>query len=294
MKRILLTFAAIIGFILTSNAQTVKNYDYQGFDGLDISHWFDVEVIRGNTYSIVIEVSDDLEKYLLVKDSKGTLTIGLDNPSKKVLKNQNKLARATITMPVLTKLTLSGASKFHTNDQFDCGKNRFVMKLSGASLVYGLNVVAKETQISINGASTVRDIKGDFLEADIKVSGASKLYGNISADELDIEISGASKAEVNGEFEKVDLECSGASKALLSGTADEVSLEGSGVSSIVAEDMKVKDAEIDLSGTAKASIYVTRRLDVECSGASSCAYKADKSISITSEVSRGSSLRRID
>ena len=58
-------------------------------------------------------------------------------------------------------------------------------------------------------------------------------------------------------------------KGTPSGTADEVSLEGSGVSSIVAEDMKLKDAEIDLSGTAKASIYVTRRLDVECSGASS-------------------------
>jgi len=253
-----------------------------------------VEVIRGNTYSIVVTISDDLDKYLLVQNAKGTLTIGLDNPSRRVLRNENKIARATITMPVLTRLTLSGASKFHTNDQFDCGKGRFVMKLSGASLVYGLNMVAKEIQVSISGASTVRDLKGDFLEADIKVSGASKLYGNITADELEIEISGASKAEVNGEFEKVDLECSGASKALLSGTADEVSLEGSGVSSIVAEDMKTKDAEIDLSGTAKASIYVTRRLDVECSGASSCTYKTDKSISITSEISRGSSLRRID
>lgn len=294
MKRIILTFAAILGFMLTSNAQTVKTFDYQGFENLDISHWFDVEVIRGNTYSIVVTISDDLDKYLLVQNAKGTLTIGLDNPSRRVLRNENKIARATITMPVLTRLTLSGASKFHTNDQFDCGKGRFVMKLSGASLVYGLNMEAKEIQVSISGASTVRDLKGDFLEADIKVSGASKLYGNITADELEIEISGASKAEVNGEFEKVDLECSGASKALLSGTADEVSLEGSGVSSIVAEDMKTKDAEIDLSGTAKASIYVTRRLDVECSGASSCTYKTDKSISITSEISRGSSLRRID
>lgn len=294
MKRIILTFAAILGFMLTSNAQKVQTFDYQGFESLDISHWFDVEVIRGNTYSIVVTISDDLDKYLFVQNAKGTLTIGLENPSRRVLRNENKIARATITMPVLTRLTLSGASKFHTNDQFDCGKNRFVMKLSGASLVYGLNMVAKETQISISGASTVRDLKGDFIEADIKVSGASKFYGNITADELDIEISGASKAEVNGEFEKVDLECSGASKALLSGSADEVSLEGSGVSSIVAEDMKTKDAEIDLSGTAKASIYVTRRLDVECSGASSCTYKTDKSISITSEISRGSSLRRID
>jgi len=294
MKRIILTFAVMLGFILSSNAQTVKTFDYRGFEGLEISHWFDVEVIKGNTYSIVIEISDDIEKFLSVKESRGTLTVGLDNPSKRVLRNQDKLARATITMPVLNKLTLSGASKFHTNDTFDCGKTRFVMKLSGASLVYGLNVSAKETLITINGASTVRDFKGDFLDADIKVSGASKFYGNIHADELDIEVSGASKAEVDGEFEKVNLECSGASKAILSGNSDEVSLEGSGVSTIVAEGMKVKDAKIDLSGTAKASIYVTRRLDVECSGASSCTYKTDKSISITSEVSRGSSIRRID
>ncbi len=294
MKRIILTFAVMLGFILSSNAQTVKTFDYRGFEGLEISHWFDVEVIKGNTYSIVIEISDDIEKFLSVKESRGTLTVGLDNPSKRVLRNQDKLARATITMPVLNKLTLSGASKFHTNDTFDCGKTRFVMKLSGASLVYGLDVTAKDAQITISGASTVRELKGDFANADIKVSGASKIYAKINADELDVEISGASKGEVEGEFEEVDLECSGASKAILSGMADKAIIEGSGVCSIVADNMSAKDVKIDLSGAAKAHVYVTRRLDVECSGASSCTYKTDKSISITSEISRVSSLRRVD
>jgi len=294
MKRFILTFAAMMGFVLTSGAQTVKSFDFKDFEALDISHWFDVEVVRGNTYSIVVTISEDIEKYLLVKNSKGTLIIGLDNPSKRVLRNEDKIAKATITMPVLNKLTLSGASKFNTSDRFDSGKNRFVMKLSGASLVYGLDVTAKDAQITISGASTVRELKGDFANADIKVSGASKIYAKINADELDVEISGASKGEVEGEFEEVDLECSGASKAILSGMADKAIIEGSGVCSIVADNMSAKDVKIDLSGAAKAHVYVTRRLDVECSGASSCTYKTDKSISITSEISRGSSLRRVD
>ena len=294
MKRFILTFAAIMGLVLTSGAQTVKSFDYRDFQGLDISHWFDVEVVQDNNYSIIITISDDLEKYLSVKNSKGTLYIGLDNPTKRVLRNENKIAKATITMPVLNKLTLSGASKFNTADTFDCGNERFVMKLSGASLVYGLNVIAKDALINVSGASTIRELKGDFVDADIKVSGASKIYANLMTDDLDIEISGASKAEVEGEFEKVDLECSGASKAILSGIVDEVAIEGSGVCTIVADKLTAKDAEIDLSGASKASIYVTGSLDVECSGASSCTYRTDKSISITSEISRGSSLRRID
>ncbi len=294
MKRIILTFAAILGFVLTSGAQTVKSFDYRGFEGLDISHWFDVEVIQDNNYSIVITISDDLEKYLSVKNSKGILYIGLDNPTKRVLRNEHKIAKATITMPVLNKLMLSGASKFNTADTFDCGNERFVLKLSGASLIYGLNVIAKDALVTVSGASTIRELKGDFIDADIKVSGASKIYASFTADDLDIEISGASKAEVDGEFEQVDLECSGASKAIISGTVDKATIEGSGVCSIVADKLTAKDVELDLSGASKASIYVTRRLDVECSGASSCTYMTDKSISITSEISRGSSLRRVD
>lgn len=294
MKRIILTFAAILGFVFSSGAQTVKSFDYQGFEGLDISHWFDVEVVKDNNYSIVITISEDIDKYLEVENKNGILYIGLDNPSRRVLRNDDKIAKATITMPVLNRLTLSGASKFNTEDTFDCGKEKFVLKISGASVVYKLGVIAKNSQINISGASNIRNLKGDFGEIDVKISGASKIDAELIAEELDIEVSGASKAEINGEFEKVELECSGASKAILSGTADEVELEGNGVCSIVADNMKAKDAKVDLSGASKASIYVTRKLDVECSGASSCIYRADKSISITSEVSRGSSIRRID
>lgn len=294
MKRIILTFAAILGFVLTSEAQTVKSFDYQGFEGLDISHWFDVEVIQDNNYSIVITISEDMDKYLEVENKNGILYIGLDNPSRRVLRNESKIAKATITMPVLNRLTLSGASKFNTNDTFDCGKEKFILKISGASVIYQLGIIAKNSQITISGASNIRDFKGDFGEIDIKVSGASKIDAELIAEELDIEISGASKAEINGEFEKIDLECSGASKAILSGTSDEIELEGNGVCSIVADNMKAKDAKVDISGASKASVYVTKKLDVECSGASTCIYKADKSISITSEISRGSSIRRIN
>ena len=52
MKRIILTFAAILGFVLKRH-QTVKSFDYQGFEGLDISTGL-MSRLKDNNYSIVI------------------------------------------------------------------------------------------------------------------------------------------------------------------------------------------------------------------------------------------------
>ena len=123
------------------------------------------------------------------------------------MRNDNKIAKATITMPVLSKLTLSGASKFNTNDQFDCGKNRFVMKLSGASLVYGLNVVAKEAQVSISGASTVRDLKGDFLGPTSRYP-SKQIVWKLRQTNLTLDFR-CIKSRGKWRIRKVDLECSG-------------------------------------------------------------------------------------
>jgi hypothetical protein len=64
-----------------------------GFDRLDISEGFNVDISQGDEFSVVIRVDDNFEEYLQVgKDSDATL-------------------QAEITMPELVGLDLSGGSR---------------------------------------------------------------------------------------------------------------------------------------------------------------------------------------
>jgi hypothetical protein len=186
-----------------------REFDLTGFDKVDVSHAFAVDIRQGESFSVMVGIDDNLVEYLRVEKQGSTLKIGLQ-PGRNYL---NTHATAEVTMPELTGLDLSGASRGTTSGfkssrdlnvdssgasrlsgDIECGDARF--DVSGASRV-NLTGSAEDLVIDASGASTV-DLSGfPVAEANVEASGASDVTVNAS-DRLDVNASGASNVRYLG------------------------------------------------------------------------------------------------
>ena len=91
-----------------SGDDVVRTYDLTGFDGIDISGVYDVEVSVGQTYSIRLEGREkDLDRVKVEVDG-DTLELGKNKSAKKYSKM--KSIDAYITLPRLNSLDVSGVT----------------------------------------------------------------------------------------------------------------------------------------------------------------------------------------
>ena len=194
------------------------------FNSLDISHTFEVNIIQSQTYSLVIEIDDNFEQYLIVDDSGGTLVLGLEEGRSYT----NVTLRAQISMPELRSLELSGASKteftqFASSDPFD-------LRVSGASEARG-DIEAGDVTIKVSGASDVR-LEGEGRELLLEVSGASQAnLEEFTVEDATLELSGASEVTVSVDG-ILNVSASGASDVTYLGNPALGDIETSGASSI--------------------------------------------------------------
>jgi hypothetical protein len=115
MKRtvtiVLLVLVALLagcGLVSTTGSGNVVTQEetITGFDTVEISQGFTVDISQGDAFSVVVRVDDNLVQYLRVVKQDSTLKIGLDrNRSYK-----DATLQAEVTMPELTSLTLNSGS----------------------------------------------------------------------------------------------------------------------------------------------------------------------------------------
>jgi hypothetical protein len=89
---------------------------------------------------------------------------------------------------------------------------------------------------------------------------------------LKLEIGGASNMKAQIKVSDLHLEVTGASQVALSGEAAKMKAEISGAASLKASELKVKDADMEATGAAKACIEVSENLKAEASGAGNISY----------------------
>lgn len=257
MKRICLVFAALLLTFVAVDARTVKKvYEIDDFTGIKASEAFQVNVEKSKDFSVVIEISEEFVPYLLVKNRGGVLELGFTKlPFKMRQKERTKVVIATVKMPVLTQVVLSGASSFNSNDQFSNAMNKFLIDLKGGSTIHNLNVKAPDVEI--------------------KMAGASKAVLSLRSSDVQAELSGASRIELTGDAENLRIKLGGASR-------------------LDAEDFEVAEAVVKASGASSVDIRPSELLQVELSGASKCRYYGDyEDLSVKAEkVSGASSLKK--
>lgn len=110
----------------------------------------------------------------------------------------------------------------------------------------------------------------------IDLAGTGKLETDsvFKANEIDLRVSGVGKIEMNLESEKIITLISGAGKVELEGTTNILNIDISGAGKVDAEQMKAKEATINISGSGKSLVNVSDVLTSNISGSGSVYYVA--------------------
>lgn len=261
--------------ILASDETTRLTYDFKNFDSLDISWVFDVTVTADDTYSVELTVTSEVVPYLDIAQSGSKLVLATKGLPKKLTnqRNWNPVAKVKISMPALSSVSISGAAKILSMDQFT-SKGNFSLECSGASKVNALHIDAARISIESSGASKFK-IYGKADIATFELSGATKGLIELTADAIEIDASGAANLKATGAAKAADIDCSGACNTDLLKT-------------------EIKEAKVNLSGASKCQIAVKEKLSVELSGASKLSYEDAPGLAIKlGSISHGASVSKL-
>jgi len=213
-----------ISSIRGSGNVVTQEEDISGFDRVDASHAFKVDIRQGETFSVVVRIDDNLLDKLLVEKEGSTLKISL-KPSLAFL---NTTQEAEVTMPELTGLDLSGAvratiSGFASAEYLD-------VDASGASRLSG-DIEAGDARFDVSGASDVT-LSGSAANVIVDASGASTVdLADFPVADANVEAGGASNVTVDASG-RLDADASGASHVYYLGSPTMGRVETSGASSI--------------------------------------------------------------
>ena len=275
-------------------AYTTKEYNLKSFTGISVSGIVGVELKKSDTWGVSVNLPEEIVEYLVVGVKDNDLVIGFKTIPVKVQRHlKDWKVTASVSMPILTNLEMSGATKFSTSDAFDIGERTFVMELSGAAKAKGINITARGLKVEMGGAAGA-DVTGLFDDVDIEMGGASRCDFNVSAIKLKQELSGAAKAYHKGDFNFVTLEASGAGVFSIKGMVNKMSIDASGAVKVETYDAEISDAKVSFSGAAYGELNVLKSLGVELSGGASVRYKDNDGLDLDIiSMGRGASLKRV-
>lgn len=188
-----------------SGKMATRAYAVQDFTSLDIGNAFQVQVTQGDAFKVTVTADENLLDYVRVVQSEGELRIYVD--SNTLSSYTFTRQEATITMPALTAVRLSGASRVNLTGFAPSAT--FAAELTGASRLNG-NVQATEIHLQAAGASQV-DLTGSSTTLSLTGEGASQaLLGRLTVEKANVVMRGASRATINAQAH-LDYDLAGAS-----------------------------------------------------------------------------------
>ena len=211
------------GLVGSGNLET-EEYPFTDFTEVEIGSAFDFEIDQASSYSVSITADDNIIDHVQVSQVGQTLKIGFG-----LLRPIGGVTlRASVTMPQLSALTASGATRgmvsgFSSTEDLN-------VAVSGASRVTG-DITAGNVQFGISGASTIQ-LEGSADNMDATASGASHLnLDDFVVNNADDNLSGASSGTVNLDG-RLDANLSGASNLWYIGEPAMGDIDTSGASAV--------------------------------------------------------------
>jgi hypothetical protein len=263
-----------------------RQFDFADFDSLEIGDSFKFDVAASDTFSVEVVANENLFEGIEVQKTGNTLKIGMDWPG--VLSFGSRTSEVKITMPELASLKISGAT---------------------TGTVEGFKS-SRSLDTDISGSSTV-EIEAEIGDFTSQISGASRLSATVKSSATDIELSGSSNVELEletGDFRyrssgasrgtgtvkasATDISLSSSSRIGFTGSGGNLVLSGSGASTALLEGYTVQDTDVRLSGSSRADVDISGKLDVSLSGASELRYGGSPTLGKRMEISGGSRFER--
>ena len=185
-------------------------YDFSDFSEIELSQAFQATITRGDTYSVVVRIDDNLVDRLLVVQDGNRISIGL---VQNTLLGQATL-EADVTLPALTRLNASGAATAQLNGF--AAADDFAAEATGASRIHG-DIAAGNLTLRATGASTI-SLAGEGNVVTAEATGASTIdLEEFAAVDANVVANGASSVTVNLTG-RLDATATGASNVLYLGS----------------------------------------------------------------------------
>ena len=201
-----------------------EEYAFTNFTKVEIGSAFEFEVTQSSSYNISVTANDNLIDHVQVSQDGQTLKIGLGA----VPRLWFATLRASVTLPQLHGLTVSGASGgtvsgFSSTEDLD-------ITVSGASRLTG-DITAGNIEFDISGASTIQ-LEGSADDMVADVSGASSFnLDDFIVNNADVDFNGASSGTINLDG-RLDADLSGASRLWYIGEPTMGTIDTSGASTV--------------------------------------------------------------
>lgn len=185
-----LTACNIVEGVQGSGNVVEQAYEFTDFDEVEFGHAFVATVTQGDTYNVLVRVDDNLVDRLVVEQDGNRVRIGMADGT---MVTRGTL-EADITLPDLTQLIASGASRVQLNP-FSLN-DLLTANASGAAQIHG-DVDAVDLELDASGASTLF-LAGTAANVHAVASGASTIdLTELSAVDAQTEANGASNVTVN-------------------------------------------------------------------------------------------------
>lgn len=285
MKRLLGLFlcVALAGSLAAQTGMKKIKLDASGFSEIEVAGILTVHLVQSDRYSVEIayekcEVDARVEgKRLIVK------TVSKE-------KKPNPICTATVCMPRLRWLEMSGACSLVAEGRFEC--ESFGLRTSGACSVTGLYMTAGNADLTMSGACSLVGFEGAVATARCNFSGASNIGMRLESDDVFIGISGAGNVHAALSCIAAETKVSGAAHVDLSGRTDRLTVENSGASKVSTGKLQAKNVSVATSGASSAHVWAGESLDVEVSGVSHVSYTGSPRLG-TKEVGKMCSLTQM-
>lgn len=152
-----------------------------------------------------------------------------------------------------------------------------------------INFIKVESKNNVLTISTKRNLKTksnvqvfiDFIDVNsIESSGVSNIISDsiIKANNFEIELDGAGTANLNIEVSKLEVDIKGAGIVEISGNVDFNDIDISGAGIFKGHNLITRKTEIEISGASKAYVNASDILDVEITGASEVKYAGNPAV----------------
>jgi hypothetical protein len=212
------------GVLIGSGNLETEQYGFANFTRVEISSAFEFQIRQSSSYSINVTADDNVIDHVQISQDGQTLKIRVGG----VPSFRRVTLKASVTMPQLGGLTVSGASRgtvanFNSTEAVN-------IAVSGASRVTG-DITAGDIGFDVSGASTI-ELEGSADNMVAAVSGASRFsLDDFTVNNANVNISGASTGTINLDG-RLDANVSGASTLLYVGDPVMGTINVSGASTL--------------------------------------------------------------
>jgi len=183
-----------------SGVRKSEKREVQSFSEINATGAFSIEATSQKAISLEIEADDNILPLIRSEVRDGVLYLKSDKGY-----DSKEGVRVRITLPDLSKINATGASKFRVQG---VKNDRFEIRTTGASTVTAAGVT-KEVEINTTGAGEVDTHSLRAERANVRSTGAAtvEVYAN---EQLDVRASGAGQVTYSGDPKVVNKKTSGA------------------------------------------------------------------------------------